>query len=41
MSAVEVSKKLNIAFSPASESVTKGRQIVEKQGLKLLDEDLE
>jgi putative transposase len=41
MSAVEISKKLNIASSTASESATRGRQIVEKQGLKLLDEDIE
>ena len=41
MSAVGISKKLNIASSTASESATRGRQIVEKQGLKLLDEDNE
>jgi REP element-mobilizing transposase RayT len=41
MSAVEISKNLNIAPSTASESATRGRQIVEKQGLKLLDEDIE
>jgi REP element-mobilizing transposase RayT len=40
MSAVEISKKLNIASSTASESVARGRQIVEEQRLKLLDEDL-
>jgi hypothetical protein len=40
MSAVGISKKLNIASSTASESATRGRQIVEKQGLKLLDEDI-
>ena len=40
MSAVEISKKLNIASSTASESATRGRQIVEKQGLKLLDKDI-
>jgi hypothetical protein len=40
MSAVEISKKLNIASSTASESAARGRQIVEKQGLKLLDEDI-
>ena len=34
-------KKLNIASSTASESVTSGRQIVEEQELKLLDEDIE
>jgi REP element-mobilizing transposase RayT len=38
MSAVEISKKLNIAPSTASESVTRGRQIVEEQGLAFLDE---
>jgi hypothetical protein len=31
MSAVGISKKLNIASSTASESATRGRQIVEKQ----------
>ena len=41
MSAVEISKNLNIAPSTASESAKRGRQIVEKQGLKLLDEDIE
>ena len=41
MSAVGISEKLNIASSTASESVTRGRQIVEKQGLKLLNEDIE
>jgi len=41
MSAVGISKKLNIASSTASESATRGRQIVEKQGLRLLDEDIE
>ncbi len=40
MSAVGISKKLNIASSTASESVTRGRQIVEEQGLKLLEEDI-
>ena len=40
MSAVEISKKLKIAPSTASESATRGRQIVEKQGLKLLDDDI-
>jgi putative transposase len=38
MSAVGISKKLKIASSTASESVSKGRQIIEKQGLKLFDE---
>jgi REP-associated tyrosine transposase len=41
MSAVGISKRLNIASSTASESATRGRQIVEEQGLKLLDEDIE
>jgi putative transposase len=41
LSAVEISKKLNIASSTASESVARGRQIAEEQGLTLLDEDLE
>jgi len=41
MRAVGISKKLNIASSTASESVTRGRQIVEEQGLKLLDEEIE
>jgi hypothetical protein len=40
MSAVGISKKLNIAPSTASESVSRGRQIVEDQGLKLLEEDI-
>jgi len=37
--AVEISKKLNIASSTASESAMRGRQIVEEHGLKLLEED--
>ena len=41
MSAVGISKRLNIASSTASESVTRGRQIVEEQGLKLLNEEIE
>jgi len=41
MSAVSVSEKLNIAFSTASESATRDRPIVEKQGLTRLDEDIE
>jgi hypothetical protein len=40
MSAVGISKKLNIAPSTASESVSRGRQTVEDQGLKLLEEDI-
>ena len=42
MSAVEISKKLNIASSTASESVTtRGWKIVQDQKLKLLGEDIE
>jgi hypothetical protein len=41
MSAVGIAKKLNIASSTASESATRGRQIVEEQRLKLLDEAIE
>lgn len=41
MSAVGMSEKRDIASSTASESVTRSRQIVEKQGLKFLDEDIE
>jgi hypothetical protein len=41
MSAVGISKKLNIASSTASESATRGRQIVEEQRLRLLDENIE
>jgi len=39
MSAVSISKKLNIASSTASESAMRGQQIVEEHGLKLLEED--
>ena len=39
MSAVSISKRLNIASSTASESVMRGRQIVEEHGWKLLEED--
>jgi len=39
MSAIGISKKLNIASSTASESAARGQQIVEGQGLKLLGED--
>ena len=39
MSAVSISKKLNIASSTASESAMRGRQIVEEQGWMLLEED--
>ena len=38
MSAVAISKKLNIASSTASESAMRGKQIVENQGWKLLEE---
>jgi hypothetical protein len=41
MSVVGISKKLNIASSTAGESARRGLQIAEKQGLKLLDEDIE
>ena len=39
MSAVTISKKLNIASSTASESAMRGRQIVEEHGWKLLEEN--
>ena len=39
LSAVGISKILNIAASTASESAMRGRHIVEKLGLSLLDED--
>ena len=39
MSAVGISKKLNIASSTASESAMRGRQIVEEHEWKLLEED--
>jgi hypothetical protein len=39
MSAVSISRKLNIASPTASESAIRGRQIVEEQGLKLWEED--
>ena len=39
MSAVSISKKLNIAASTASESAMRGRQIVEEGALKLLEGD--
>jgi putative transposase len=41
MSALEISKNLNIAPSTASECVTRGWKIVEEKGLKLLDEGIE
>jgi REP-associated tyrosine transposase len=41
MSAIEISKKMNLAPSTASESAVRGRQIIEKQGFRLLDEDIE
>ena len=39
MSAVSISEKLNIASSTASESAMRGRQIVEEQAWKLMEED--
>jgi len=39
MSAVSISKKLNIASSTASESAMRGRQIVAAHGWTLLEED--
>jgi len=39
MSAVSISKKLNITSSTASESAMRGRQIVAEHGWKLLEED--
>jgi hypothetical protein len=38
---LRTAQKLNIGSSTASEPVTGGWQIVEEQGLKLLDEDIE
>ena len=40
ISAAEISTRLHIASSTASESVARGRRIVEEQGLKLLDDDM-
>jgi hypothetical protein len=40
LSAVEISKELKVASSTASESVTRGRQIVEEQALTLLNETI-
>lgn len=40
MSASWISEKLNIASSTASESVARGREIVEEMELRLLDEKL-
>jgi hypothetical protein len=40
MSAVAISKQLNIASSTASESAARGLRIVEELGLKLSDEDI-
>jgi len=40
MSAAWISKKMNIAPSTVSESVTRGQKIVEEQGLNLLDESI-
>jgi hypothetical protein len=39
MSAVSISKKLNIASSTSSESAMRGRKIVEEHGWTLLEED--
>lgn len=39
LSAVWISKKLNIASSTASESAMRGRQIIDEHGWKLLEED--
>jgi len=39
MSAAWISEKMNIASSTASESVARGRKIVEEQGLRLMDEN--
>lgn len=41
MSAVGISKKMNIAPSTASESATRGRKIVDEKGLKLFAEAIE
>jgi putative transposase len=41
MSAIGISKKMNIASSTVSEAVARGRKIVEQQGLRLLDKDIE
>jgi anaerobic C4-dicarboxylate transporter len=37
MSMTELGKKLGIAVSTVSAAVKKGRQMVEREGLKLLD----
>lgn len=37
ISAVWISKKMNIASSTVSESVERGRKVVEEQGLKLFE----
>jgi len=39
MSAVSISKELNVASSTAGESAMRGRQIIEEHGWKLLEED--
>jgi hypothetical protein len=36
-----MSEKLKVASAPARKPAVRDRQIVEEQGLKLLDEDLE
>ena len=40
ISSAEISAKLHIASSTASESVARGRRIVDEQGLELLDDDM-
>ena len=40
ISAVWISKKMNIASSTVSESVERGRKIVEEQGVELFEGDL-
>jgi len=40
MSAIGISKKMNIAPSTVSECVTRGRKIVDEKGLKLLDDGI-
>jgi putative transposase len=40
MSAVWISKKMNIPPSTASESVTRSQKIVEEKGLNLADESI-
>jgi len=40
MTAVVISKKLNIASSTANESAARGQRIVEEQGLKLINDEV-